>query len=241
MHVPAADPADKFRRGADFLFGVLIAVALEKAVEGFLHVAAHSWTSDPAAPRSESLPLEHPWSWLALLVFRMLAFTPMIASFYFGSIKYFDEIYGTAAPPSTDVNEFGRGFRVDLFSGIIHFALFYAWSLSVPALDKFIQYGGWSFSPFLMMFVFVLIYDFFWLSFRWLATRHTTNAAWIEHDKTTHKMIRSWAIRNLLIASWVVVVILVPWSFTHPIRSEALALLPVIFLSLRDFKKIVKL
>ena len=241
MHVPAADPAEKFRRGADFLFGVLIAVSLEKAVEGFLHVAAHSWTADPAAPKSESLPLEHPWSWLVLLVLRMLAFTPMIASFYFGSIKYFDETYGAAAPASTNANEFGRGFRVDLFSGIIHFALFYAWSLSVPALDKFIQYGSWSFSPFLMMFVFVLIYDSFWLSVRWLATRQTKNPAWVAHDQETHKMIRGWAIRNLLIASWIVVVVLVPLSFTHPIRSEALAILPAIVFSLRDFKKIVKL
>jgi hypothetical protein len=227
-------PKEKFRRGADFLFGVLIAVALEKAVEGFLHVAAHGWLVDPV-PCRESPSTSHPNWWLALL--RLLIFAPMVASFYFGSLKYFEDTY--SHPPSIRSDELGRRFRIDAFSGLIHFALFYTWSLCITApVAASMQLCRWSVSPFLLMLVAVLVYDAVWYGFRVWATR-AGPVRWKAHDQNTHDQIWKWTWKNLLVALWIVAAVLVLGGWFRPAIAEAIAIVPAIVVSVREFPKIV--
>jgi len=191
--VTNSDATEKFRKGADFLFGILIAVSLEKAVEGFLHVAVPSWGAE--APNGSAT--DHA-AW-PLAFFRLLVFASLIANFYFGSIKFFEETYGDKKPPTSLPGEFGWRFRVDVFSGLAHFAFFYAWSLSLTAVKEVrLPFCEVEVTPFLFMLLFVLAYDLLWLIFRRLATLRKA-AAWEERDKKANGNIFNWTWKNLII------------------------------------------
>jgi len=237
-----SDATEKFRKGADFLFGILIAVSLEKAVEGFLHIIVPSWGAEAVHNHEANLPAGCGW---ALALFRLLVFGALIANFYFGSIKFFEETYGS--PPSSKPGEFGWRFRIDVFCGLTHFALFYAWSLSLTAVEPItLPFCEVKMTPFLLMLLAVLAYDVPWLGVRCLLTRWRKTGdepddrdkdTWKKRDRIAHGHIGGWTWKNLII------VILVIWlahvMVTHQVAVELAAGAAALVLNLWEFAGIV--
>lgn len=229
-----SDATEKFRKGADFLFGILIAVSLEKAVEGFLHIVVPGWGAEAAHNHDAHLPGYCGW---ALALFRLLVFGALIANFYFGSIKFFEETYGK--PPTSTPGEFGGRFRIDVFCGLTHFALFYAWSLSLTAADPIsLPFCEVKITPFLLMLLAVLAYDVPWLGIRWLLTHwRNAGAGWEQRDRVAHGHIGGWTWKNLIIV--ILVIGLAHVIVTHQVAVEVAAGVAAMLLNLWEFAGIV--
>ena len=240
---------EKLHKGADFLYGVLIAVSIEKGIEGFLHVSAHEWFVDPTHPHQGG---ESPHAPEYLMVWRLMILLVMVARFYIGSIRYFTETYKN--PPNiTDSSSFKNRFSFDFFAGLVHFSFFFALglSLTVPAgnVDPFDCYKLSSFSIVLM---FILLFDMLWLPVRLIVTRvsqqkdarsNSEHAEyWKRADKAANHMIWRWGRMNLfvtlaMLAVFVVIEISAPDQLS---MAETAALLPLFIHSFKDFRKIVK-
>jgi hypothetical protein len=229
------DPMEKFRKGADFLFGVLIAVALGDAFEGFLHISLHEWIADPASPASGFSPQDYaPW---CLALWRLIVFASMVANFYFGSIKYFDKTYSNT--PSTDT-KFGTRFTADFFSGLVHFALFFMWSLSISApLKSLLASRCFYLSFFSLMLMIVLIYDLIWWCLRRLVTLISKSDPWNAPDSSTHKQIWQWTWHDLLVTAAILVILAVGTRIWpgQPGLIEAIAATPALLWCLWEFPK----
>jgi hypothetical protein len=98
-HAEKRIPLDALNKGADFIYGVIVALAISKAVESFLHGLSPNWFLDPLHVH---LPLMSGIDYLAagpgaevkvrrLLQFsRLVIFMMTIIRFYFGSIIHLE-------------------------------------------------------------------------------------------------------------------------------------------------------
>lgn len=209
--------------GADFLLGVIVALAIEKAMEGFLHGLNHSWLVDPLRPLLSETEMSPGLFQKCLEFARLIVFMVMIVRFYFGWIFYSHKMHLEAGLPNP------AAYRRDFFSALFHFALFYAWSLTITTRMRF-----WLIlNSFVIGMVAVLLYDILWV--RWL---HATGSA------------RKWAWRNGMTVVWCSVLLLIftlagssvvaDFPATALLAEFLLVLVPVFLISRIDILETIK-
>jgi len=209
--------------GADFLLGVIVALAIERALESFLHGLNHNWLADPLRPLLTAAEMSPELAQKCLEFARLILFMVMIVRFYFGWIFYSHKTHLEAGLPNP------VAYRRDFFSALFHFALFYAWSLTITTRMRF-----WLIlNPFLIGMAAVLLYDILWV--RWL---HATGSA------------RKWAWRNGMTVVWCSVLLLIfaltgrnlvaQFPAAALLAESLLVLLPVFLISRIDILETIK-
>jgi hypothetical protein len=236
-HSAAHATLEKLHKGVDFLYGILIAMSLEKVIEGVMHASSSTWFVDPTHPHTEeaAVVLHAP---AALMYWRTLIFLIMVARFYLGSIRYFDKTYKSHA---LDLKGFQPRFFADFLIGLIHFLLFFPLSLAVTVPPGRISFFScFKFSSFAIMLMVILMYDTFWLAARWMITRQRSEE-WKVLDEDAFEQIQRWSLRNFVTTLWIVGLLVlagVIWPVC-PGWAESIALIPLFIASLQDFSEVI--
>ena len=240
---------EKLHKGADFLYGVLIAVSIEKAIEGFLHVSFHDWFNDPAHPHVEDAT---PHASTVLILWRVMVLLVMVARFYIGSIRYFAETYKDPHGPA-DSSSFRNRFSFDFFAGLMHFSFFFALGLAVTIPAGNVElFPCFQLSSFSLMLIAILLFDLIWLVIRLIFilswqrkdTRSTSQHVdfWKLADKKANDMIWKWGKLNFKTTAAIslcLFIVEIFWRSQWEI-AESVFLIPLFVVSLMDFLNIVK-
>ncbi len=147
---------------------------------------------------------------MLLEAWRLLLVIIVIVRFYLGSTYYFARYHQQAKSPY---------YAIDLFSGIVHFVLFYAWSITVTLSPP----PTYSFSLFELLLFAVLLYDLAWLLFC---------------RQQRREQVRYWAtINGATFVSILAIHLILQHVINTDLRTaEGLALIPLLFVSLIDIK-----
>lgn len=153
-----------FCNHALWLFGVLVALAMEEAIKSVVpHLLLFS-------DNNRVLGVE---------ALRLMVFGLMIVRHYLGAAYLFEDVHAQALQPrkvadpqqpeeDARLRAAQRQFGVDFFTGLLHFTLFSAWALTLEAHHV----DASDLSPLPRQFafqgtlLFILVYDFFWLLWR---------------------------------------------------------------------------
>lgn len=228
---------EKLHKGVDFLYGILIAMSLEKVIEGVMHASSSTWFVDPTHPHSdEAAAMVHAPE--ALMYWRTLIFLIMVARFYLGSIRYFDKTYKSN---TLELKGFRPRFFADFVVGLIHFILFFPLSLAVTVPPGRISvFSCFKFSSFVIMLMVILLYDTLWLAVRPIVTRHRIEE-WKDSDDSAHEQIKRWGLRNFLTTLWIVGLMVLAGVVLpdHLGWAESIALISLLIASLKDFREVI--
>lgn len=130
---------------AFYLYGVVVALAIREVL---LRVGTHAFV--PVAG-------EQVESWkIHLEALRLVLFLIAITCFYFGSGVFFDKVY---INPDTAREFQKKNYGLDFTIGLIHFLIFFAWSLTITNHSR----NGWGLSPFFGFLSAIFLYDLVWL------------------------------------------------------------------------------
>ena len=127
---------------ANYIYGVIVGLAIREALVRTV----------PQLIPPFSLEL---WK-VYLVVFRLILFLLTITCFYFGAGIYFDKVH---LNPETAVKYPRKSYGLDFASGLIHFLIFFAWSLTVVDFSRHAA----GVSPFLFLLSAVFLYDLVWI------------------------------------------------------------------------------
>lgn len=192
---------------AFWVYGVIVGLAIKESLAAALPGLLGLLTNPP-----NSLFASVPDAW------KLLIFLIVIVRFYLGSAVYFHEHHNVDGELST-------GYVTDFLSGIIHFILFFAWSLtykiSAPANHPFAP------TAYETMLAIILLYDFLW----WAICRGTARSSKVKY----------WAITNLVTVLISVVIHLIATAADAlPSVAEGLTLIPVLVMSVVDLVGLAK-
>jgi hypothetical protein len=187
---------------AFWVYGVIVGLAIKEALTAVL----------PHLLVFFSVPPESPFAYLAQ-TWKLIIFIVVIIRFYLGSAIFFHDYHTVETEPLTG------GYITDFLSGIVHFILFFGWSLTfgvVPTVDQ--QFRPTAYETLLGV---ILLYDFLWL----VLCRGTAGAS----------RVRSWAWINFVTVMLAAIIHLVSGAANADIAmSESLALIPVLLISIAD-------
>ncbi|HYT82219.1 MAG TPA: hypothetical protein VEK86_02120 [Gemmatimonadales bacterium] len=223
----------RFHQHAFWVYGVIVGLAIKEALSAVLPHLLEYFRTPPA---SAFASISEAW--------KLLVFLIAIVRFYIGSGLYFTEYHSDEVVKS-EVNNDGNndaattikstvasnasvegGYVTDFLSGVLHFILFFAWSLSINLAPRPEQ--RFPFTVFEIVLGVVLLYDLVW----WLVCRGA-------RSKT---QVRYWALANLATFVLVLVVHLLAFCvFRASIPlAEGLALIPVFGISIFDILGMAK-
>jgi hypothetical protein len=171
---------DKLAKEGVWFYGVIAALAAEKAVEGFLHSLSTRWFFDPTHPRAHGLEEFVPGiAGHFLEVLRMVLLLIMGVRFYFGAVWLFEQHLKNLARHKVQPHDAwrrARYWRNDFVIGIFHFVLFFAWSLTVTVHEVHFHF----FSSYFILLEVILLWDLLYpfKEFRSYIKRNLKTAAW---------------------------------------------------------------
>jgi hypothetical protein len=137
---------------------------------------------------------------------RSLVFLIMVTRFFLGGVLVFTELTQKAIDPPD-------GSWMHVLTGFVHYSLFFGW-----ALTAFVQSTGVP-SLFMGVLTVILLWDVFWF---WLS------------PEAHRPMIKPWMWRNLRTVIYIVVLLFVAHCWLGPLPSEAIALVPVLVISVKE-------
>jgi hypothetical protein len=239
--VPLKNLLERLSEHWVWLNGVIVALTVEKAVEGFLHGFDHSWFVDPThdfGGLGRHAPAEMEFGWLGhlLQLWRVIVLFVIAARFYLGSV-YLAESHLT-----NNVQERGRSiwkggwtakkvaatayrrraiiYRRHFFIGISHFALFFAWSLTITIFRY-----HWGFSSYFIVLEVILLWDLWYLG-----SPRGFSHPWVELNfKIALGGFCLWGVAALLVGGECKLEI-----------ADAVALAPAVWVSAREMGWIFK-
>jgi len=133
----------RLHNSVTFVYGVIVGLAIREALVRTVPDILH---------------LTQIVGWRANLeAFRLVLFLSLIVRFYFGSGTYFESVYlGENAPaPSLQTRV---SYGIDFSSGLVHFLVFFAWSLTLTDHNRPWQGTG----IFLWVLAVILAFDAVW-------------------------------------------------------------------------------
>jgi hypothetical protein len=150
---------DKLAKEGVWFYGVIAALAVEKAVEGFLHSLPTSWFFDPTHPRPYNPEEFVPGIGGHFLeAFRVVLLLIMGVRFYFGAVWLSEQHLKNRARHNVQPHDAwrrARYWRNDFVTGIFHFVLFFAWSLTVTVHNVHLRF----FSSYFILLEVILLGD----------------------------------------------------------------------------------
>lgn len=156
-----------------------------------------------------------------LEVWRFALFLLMILRFHLGSGMYFDEVYFRE---STASEYHAKSYAVDFLSGLSHFLIAFAWSITVVRHERL--FGEVSY--YIVGLMAMLLYDNLWC----LTSR--------QYD--TKKLIYHWMqINNITALCCILLYGVSRAAQFDPVLSEHITMLPAFVAALRDIWEILTL
>jgi len=193
---------------AFWVYGVIVGLAVKEALSSVLPNLLTFIANPPDAPFTSAAD-----GW------KLVVFLVVTIRFYLGSAVFFHSHH------NVETNHLTRGYVTDFLSGVMHFILFFAWSLtfkvSPSTKHEFVP------TAYETLLAIILLYDFLW----WAICRGTKGAA----------QVRYWSFVNLatVVVATVIHLISVAANALQTV-SEGITLLPVFFASIADIVGMAK-